>query len=117
MKVRIVSSSHDELGDQGSLRIPAAKDRGTAAVALEAPAGRLGIAIALPAAAEGVVPALMADESLDIIQRIAQKDADLVGEFVRPTGAEGLQLLQEAVALIKKIKPSFLNTVLNESTS
>lgn len=96
MKVRIVSSSHDELGDRGSLRIPAAKDRGTAAVALEAPAGRLGIAIALPAAAEGVVPALMADEPLHVIQRIAQKDANLVGKFLLQTEAGGQ--LPQAVA-------------------
>ncbi len=81
---------------RGSLRIPAAEDRGTAAVALEAPAGRLGIAIALPAAAEGVVPALMADESLHVIQRIAQKDADLVGKFLLQTEAGGQ--LPQAVA-------------------
>lgn len=84
----------------GLIGVPSAYRRRRTAVqrpvALEAAGGPPGDRHSTSSSRRRCSPALMADESLDIIQRIAQKDADLVGEFLLQTEAGGQ--LPQAVA-------------------
>ncbi|CAN4039685.1 DUF1934 domain-containing protein, partial [Dysosmobacter welbionis] len=93
----------DQLRDGRALPELLTAGGSAAAVLIETLLCRLRVAVGLPVSAAGVVPAPVPDEAHHILQGVAQKDADLMGEFplqAQPPGKLPQQLL---TALIRPI--------------